>query len=139
MRSRKDKESGFHIRTSNYNFYMDDEDVNREFVTDPDEMPPFETAEKLVQSYKLTVQNSFPVLAEQAFFEQFYQYYASVAQGQPIQINRKLQAIFNMVFAVGAVYSHLIEADWEGDGEPVNCYRMSMLTKARPGPPHLSL
>lgn len=104
------------VQTSTVNFYMDDEQIETDFVVDAHGMPPFETAERLLQCYMKTVHNSFPILAKKTFVAQFYNYYASVGRGRPTTIPKKWQATLNLVFAIGAVYSHLVELDWRADG-----------------------
>ncbi|KAF2476525.1 uncharacterized protein BDR25DRAFT_277719 [Lindgomyces ingoldianus] len=100
---------------SNFNFYLDDEKLETDSMVDPLELPPFAIAEKLFNCYMQSVQTSFPILAERIFRNQFYHFYASVGRGTPINLPEKWQAILNLVFAVGAVYSHLTEANWRGD------------------------
>ncbi|KAJ8110533.1 hypothetical protein OPT61_g6653 [Boeremia exigua] len=103
------------ISINKMSFYLDDDVFEPELLVDPLEMPPFEIAEKLVQAYMQSVQNSFPFLAEKTFVNRFYQYYASLQHGTPYSVSRKWQATLNMVFAIGAVYSQLIKADWQAD------------------------
>ncbi|KAF2867970.1 fungal-specific transcription factor domain-containing protein [Massariosphaeria phaeospora] len=114
MKRRQDK-TGPLMHTSSCSFYMDDEDVRMDFMVEALDLPPFETAERLLKCYMGAVHNSFPLLAKKTFVNQFYHYYASVGRRQPYKLPQKWQAILNMVFAIGAVYSHLIEADWQAD------------------------
>jgi hypothetical protein len=94
---------------------LDDETVDMDFVVDPLDLPPLETAERLLNCYMETVQNSYPMLAKKTFVTQFYHYYNSVARGSPYSLPKKWQAMLNLVFAIGAAYSHLIEAPWRAD------------------------
>lgn len=61
------------VPTNRVSFYLDDEIFNLDLLADPFELPPFETAERLVQAYMESVQNSFPFLAKKTFVDRFYQ------------------------------------------------------------------
>lgn len=41
--------------------------------------------------------------------------YAALKRGEPYEPSKKWQAQVNLVFAIGAVYSHLTSAAWRGD------------------------
>lgn len=116
MHERHEKSSFPPMDTSSCSFYLDEEPLHIDFPVDPTEVPPFETAERLLKSYMQTVQNSFPLLSQQTFTKQFYHYYDSVSRGTPYKLPQKWQAMLNLVLAIGAVHSHLAEADWVGDG-----------------------
>ncbi|KAF2691691.1 hypothetical protein K458DRAFT_325241 [Lentithecium fluviatile CBS 122367] len=103
------------LHTSSCSFYLDDETVDMDFVVDPFDLPPLETAERLLKCYMKTVQNSYPILAKKTFVTQFYHYYSSLARGVPYHLPQKWQAMLNLVFAIGAAYSHLIGAAWRAD------------------------
>ncbi|KAF2647339.1 hypothetical protein K491DRAFT_784785 [Lophiostoma macrostomum CBS 122681] len=100
--------------TSSVSYYLDDETIEMDMLTTPYEVPPFETAEKLLHCYMDTVHDTFPFLAKKTFVAQFYHYYASLGRGGPDKVSQKWQAIVNLVFAIGAVYSHLTQAEWRG-------------------------
>lgn len=57
---------------SKLNFYLDDELFEPDAVVDPLEMPSFEIAERLLQAYMQSTQNSFPFLAKKVFVDRFY-------------------------------------------------------------------
>ncbi|KAF2109257.1 fungal-specific transcription factor domain-containing protein [Lophiotrema nucula] len=103
------------INSSSMSYYLDDENVEMDFMAAPFELPPFDIAEKLLQCYMDTAHNSFPFLAKKTFVGQFYHYYASRGRGISYKLPQKWQAMLNMVFAIGAVYSHLTEAEWRSD------------------------
>ncbi|KAF1933945.1 uncharacterized protein M421DRAFT_414993 [Didymella exigua CBS 183.55] len=100
---------------SKASFYLDDEVFETDIMVDPFEMPPFETAERLLQAYLDSAHNSFPILAKKTFLNRFYHYYAARQQGSPYNVPRKWQATLNLVFAIGAVYIHMNSADWQAD------------------------
>jgi hypothetical protein len=100
-------------------FYLDDEIADLDFVVDPDELPPFDVAERLLNCYLSQVQDSFPILVKKSFVRHFYRYYASVGRNRPETLAPKWKATLNLVFAISSAYSHLIEAEWRDDGESV--------------------
>jgi len=53
-------------------FYLDDEIFESDVMVDSLELPPFEHAERLLQAYMQSVQNSFPFLAKKSFVDRFY-------------------------------------------------------------------
>ncbi|KAF2709484.1 hypothetical protein K504DRAFT_481868 [Pleomassaria siparia CBS 279.74] len=112
---RQERDPDALLQTSSCNFYLDDENIHIDFMVDPFELPPFETAERLLKSYMESVQDSFPILAQKSFISHFYQLYTSIGRGQPSKPSQKWQAILNLVFAIGACYSHLTEAEWRAD------------------------
>ncbi|KAK7177687.1 hypothetical protein PSPO01_16265 [Paraphaeosphaeria sporulosa] len=103
------------LPTSTSSFYLDDDDVDVDYAVDPYELPSLDTAQRLVDSYLNTVQDSFPILPRSSFADNFRGYYQSVGQGLPLAAPNKWLAILNLVFAIGAKYSHLTEADWRAD------------------------
>jgi hypothetical protein len=58
-----------------------------------------------------TVQDLFPVLSKQTFTDQVRHYYTSGTKGTPYHVPEKWPAILNLVFAIGARFSHLTGAD----------------------------
>ncbi|KAF2735168.1 hypothetical protein EJ04DRAFT_576398 [Polyplosphaeria fusca] len=115
LRHRQLKNPSRLTHTSSCSFYLDHEQVRMDFFPDPLELPPFETAEKLLKIYMDTVQNTFPFLAKKTFVNQFYQYYASLAHGRPYALPQDWQAMLNLVFAIAATYTHYTEADGQSD------------------------
>jgi len=103
------------MHTSKANYYLDQEPLETDFIADPMEMPPFETAERLIMAYMESCHNSFPFLAKKAVMSEFYHYYAASQRGKPYNPPQKWLATMNLVFAIGAVYSHLTAAEWCAD------------------------
>jgi hypothetical protein len=60
------------VRINKASFFLDDEIVEMDLEVDPFELPSFEDAERLLQSYMTSCHNSFPFLAKKAFTQQFY-------------------------------------------------------------------
>ncbi|KAF2175859.1 hypothetical protein K469DRAFT_723784 [Zopfia rhizophila CBS 207.26] len=112
-RQQQDASSPIQISTST--FYLDNHSIDVDYAVDLFELPPIETAQRLLDSYMNTVQDSFPILSRKTFTSQFYQYYTSIGQGRPLSVPEKWLTVLNLIFAIGAKYSHLIEADWQAD------------------------
>jgi hypothetical protein len=121
--------------TSTFNFNLDDETLDMDFIIDPLDLPPLAIADRLVRCFMESVQNSFPILAKKLFINQFYHYYASIARGMPYKLDQKWQAMLNLVLAIGAAYSHLNEAEWRGDSNRADSINLNtLLTKFRARP-----
>ncbi|KAL5382878.1 hypothetical protein PMIN03_012016 [Paraphaeosphaeria minitans] len=111
MHQRQNKNPLPLMDTRSCSFYLDDEPLEMDMEVDPYELPPYELADQLLKCYMQTVQNSLPILSHKTFTEQFRHYYTSVVRGAPYKLPQKWQAMLNLVFAIGAVHSHLIETD----------------------------
>ncbi|KAF2000680.1 hypothetical protein P154DRAFT_575736 [Amniculicola lignicola CBS 123094] len=114
-KQRRAKHSKPRVQTSSCSFYLDDERVEMDFMVDPFEMPPFPFAKKLLDCYLQTVQDAFPILPIQSFTTHFYHYYESAQHGQTYSLPQNQQALLNIVFAIGAVFSRLTEQPWHSD------------------------
>ena len=112
-RQQRDLRMSFPANTST--FYLDNDDVEVDYRLNPYELPPLETAQRLLDGYMDTVQDSFPILPRSSFTNNLHRYYQSLRQGTPFAVPNRWLAIVNLVFAVGAKYSHLIQADWQAD------------------------
>jgi len=71
-----------------------------------------DVAQNLVTGYMDTVQDSFPILSRSRFMATFHEVYASMEHGAPHLVPDKWLAVLNLVFAIGAQYSHLVEEPW---------------------------
>ncbi|KAF2677069.1 hypothetical protein K458DRAFT_424257 [Lentithecium fluviatile CBS 122367] len=98
------------LRVSSSTFYLDDDDLQLDVMVDPYELPPPETAERLFDNYMKTIHASFPILPD-AFDEQFRRWNESRQTDRNYQIPEEWQAVLNLVLAIGAQYSHLIQAE----------------------------
>ncbi|EUC40028.1 hypothetical protein COCMIDRAFT_41571 [Bipolaris oryzae ATCC 44560] len=95
-------------------YHLDDEGVKTIHGGNPFELPSEQTASFLFQCFKRTVQKSFPILP--AMLEaQLHQYYSLIHSHKEMQCPQNWFALVNLVFAIGAKFSHLIQADWCGD------------------------
>ncbi|KAI4667152.1 uncharacterized protein J4E79_001836 [Alternaria viburni] len=95
-------------------FYLDGDDIEVDIAVDPNEMPGPDIAEKLFDCYLETVQGTFPLMPAN-FEDQFRRYIQSLRYRNPYQIPPQWRATMNLLFAIGAKYSHLIGAEWRGD------------------------
>lgn len=100
---------------SSYSFWTDSESVEVDFFVDPYDLPHLETAERLLDCYMSKVHDSFPILPRKTFEDQFRKYFTALANGNAPRLSPKWQAILNLVFAIGAKYSHLSKASWRAD------------------------
>lgn len=98
------------ISTSSY--HCDDLNVFVAEQVDPFGLPMQNTANLLLQSYLDNVHPSFPIIDSNTFCQEYNTFITT-----PIQMKRQDSwlAILNMIFAIGARYSYLIQAEWQGD------------------------
>ncbi|KAF2190426.1 hypothetical protein K469DRAFT_559877 [Zopfia rhizophila CBS 207.26] len=107
--------SGSINQINSFTFYLDNESVDPDFYISLPEMPAPDTAERLLSCYMATVHDSFPILSKRPFEVEFRKYFEAVKDGRPPRLTPKWQAILNLVFAIGAKYSHLVKARWRAD------------------------
>lgn len=100
---------GFSIHESSY--HLDDLAISTFEAIDPYEMPTSDTAETLFNIYMQRVHPTLPVVGQVNLLAQFKRFLANPTQRPP----DKWLAIVNMIFAISAKYSHLIQAEWKGD------------------------
>lgn len=104
-------DSGFTpINESTY--HCDDLTLDPPDHVDPFEVPSQASADMLFQSYLETVHPAFPIIGKNTFISQYQAFQLSQDQSK---INHNWLAILNLIFAIGAKYSHLIKAEWRGD------------------------
>lgn len=101
-------------QVSSFSFYMDSEPIDLDFYGDVYELPSPDIAERLLNCYETTLHSSYPILPKKAL-DGFRQYFVAMSNGQSSRLNPKWQAILNLVFALGAKYSHLVQAAWQAD------------------------
>ena len=107
--STSDSEPSFNIHDSSY--HMDDVSIFTYEAVDPYELPTPEVANHLFDAYMERVHSSFPFVGRLNLTSQFRKLISGTAQRPP----EKWLAILNLIFAIGAKYSHLINAEWKGD------------------------
>lgn len=114
-------------------FYLDADSADLDVEVDPYGLPPIEIAEKLLDCYMQTVHKSFPILSPQ-FEDQFRRYFKSVKSEPPFQVPDKWLAMLNLVFAIGAQYSHLIGAEWQEESRDHVVYMTRTIRLLGPWP-----
>ncbi|CRG86433.1 putative transcriptional regulatory protein C105,03c [Talaromyces islandicus] len=98
----------YSINTVSY--HLDDLDINVPDPVDIYYIPPREQAERLFEDYLTTVHQNFPIINRPLFSSQF-RYFLD----NPTHPGDKWRAILNMIFAIAAKHSHLVQAPWKGD------------------------
>ena len=104
-----EKDPSYSIHETSY--HLDDLDVTTFEQVDPYEVPTAETARNLFNAYMTRVHPTFPIVARANLTIQFQKFLSGQAKKPP----EKWLAILNLIYAIGAKYSHLIQADWKGD------------------------
>lgn len=102
-------DEGFTVNESNY--HLDDFPIFTFEAVDPYEIPTPDIANHLFNAYMARVHPSFPVVGRLNLTNQFRRFISGTVQSPP----EKWLAVLNMIFAIGAQYSHLINAEWKGD------------------------
>jgi hypothetical protein len=110
----RQEESRFSSSLSDYNFYLDNENLHEIEQVDPYAIPPLDTAKKLWTFYKRAVHDPVRILDDN-FEPQLGTYYRAIQAGGTVKTAARWTAIMNLVFAIGARYSHLVGADWQAD------------------------
>ena len=95
-------------------FYLDSDNIALDIAVDPYEMPAPKVAEKLFNHYLNSVHGTFPLMPTH-FEDQFRRYINSLKSGKDFQVPDNWRAIMNLLLAIGAKYSQLVEADWAGE------------------------
>ncbi|KAF2259417.1 hypothetical protein CC78DRAFT_585988 [Lojkania enalia] len=107
--------TGSNLHVADSAFYLDAENLDvTELLVNQWELPSPDMAESLFNCYMTTVHISFPILPK-VYELQFRKLYNSIRQQRPLPVSDKWQAILNLVFAIGARYSHLTNAPWQAE------------------------
>jgi hypothetical protein len=138
MSNRMGQNSGATMKTSSSNFYLDTDDIELDYAVDALELPPTETAQRLYDSYMDTVQDTFPILSRASFTDELSQCYTSKDSGTRHKVSDKWLAILNLVFAIGAKHSHLVQADWQADDRDHIIYQSRAVILGLSGPSVMS-
>lgn len=100
---------GFSVNDLSY--HLDDFSISIPEAIDPMEVPIRETADHLFTAYLDSVHPSFPIIGKITFLSQ-YRKFMDDPSSNP---GDRWRAILNIIFAIGAKYSHLVKSDWRGD------------------------
>ncbi|KAF1938891.1 hypothetical protein EJ02DRAFT_382878 [Clathrospora elynae] len=104
-------EGGFDV----YSFWADHDKVDTDYFVDPYEIPPQEVAERLIKTYLLEIHDTFPILPRRNFEDQARVYFTAQRRGNAPLPSPQWQATLNLVFAIAANYSHLVDGGWQAD------------------------
>ncbi|PWW71870.1 hypothetical protein C7212DRAFT_355049 [Tuber magnatum] len=77
-------------------------------------LPPKDAADQLLNAFFETVYPTFPIVLKVLFMAQydaFFQYFF------PPESSKRWLAMLNLMFAIGALYGRLINAEWKGESE----------------------
>ncbi|KAE8417406.1 fungal-specific transcription factor domain-containing protein [Aspergillus pseudocaelatus] len=97
------------IASSSY--HLDDFDMPTVERLDTSELPSKDTATKLFNAYLSSVHPSFPIIGISTFASQFQAFFNNPS----LKPGNKWLAILNLIFAIGARYAHLTNAEWRRD------------------------
>lgn len=100
------------------NYYLDDLEMPGAVQVDVHAVPSRETATKLFNAYLTSVHPSYPIIGISTFVSQFQVFF-----NQPsLRPGNKWLAILNLIFAIGAKYAHLTDAEWKGSDDDPDLY-----------------
>lgn len=92
-------------------YHLDDFAISVPDTVDAYEIPTKEMADHLYGVYMSTVHPSFPIVGRATFTSQYKRFFA----GPHVNPGNKWLSILNLIFAIAARYSHLVQAPWRGD------------------------
>ncbi|MCJ1462086.1 hypothetical protein MMC07_000686 [Pseudocyphellaria aurata] len=92
-------------------YHCDDLTISIPDFVDPNDVPPRPIADELFRVYLDTVHPSFPIIGRINFISQYQRF----IEAPTINTGDSWKAILNLIFAIGAKYSHLVQAEWRGD------------------------
>ncbi|KAF2625798.1 hypothetical protein BU25DRAFT_345214 [Macroventuria anomochaeta] len=95
-------------------FYLDSDNIELDIIINPYELPEPEIAEQLLHCYMSTVHSSFPIVPS-SFVDQIRRFIVSLQQNRAFKVPDRWRALMNLIFAIGAKYSHMIGTEWQGD------------------------
>ncbi|KAF7455248.1 fungal specific transcription factor domain containing protein [Pyrenophora tritici-repentis] len=113
QRQQKAEKKGIHQNSfTGYYFYLDHIHIDID-IENPHILPTAQTAIMLFDYYSQAVHRPFKILDE--VYENQLRAFFNRDRGYTVNVCPKWKATLNLVFAIGARYSHLIGADWRAD------------------------
>ncbi|RAO64809.1 uncharacterized protein BHQ10_000821 [Talaromyces amestolkiae] len=91
-------------------YHLDDLDINVSGPIDKYKMPSREQADRLFEDYLTTVHPFYPIISRPLFSSQFKYFFENSARP-----GDRWLAILNMIFAIAAKHSHLVQASWKSN------------------------
>ena len=98
-------------RVSNVTYHCDDIDLISPDQVISNELPPRQTIEILVKTYIDSIHPVFPIIGRLTFTNQV----SSFLEHSHLKPGDSWLAILNLIFAIAAKYSHLVQTHWRGD------------------------
>lgn len=98
-----------------YNFWADLNVIKIDMNLNPYELPRPEVASRLLWCYLARVQDSFPIVSHVFFEELFRTCSTALDDRNALQHSPEWHITLNLMLAIGARYSHLVEASWVAD------------------------
>lgn len=92
-------------------YHCDDLTISVAEQVDAFELPTRHIANALLQNYMDTVHSAFPIIGRMTFTQQYQKFF----DNENTEAGNSWLAILNLIFAIGAKYSHLIQAEYRGD------------------------
>jgi hypothetical protein len=98
---------------TSYYFYLDKTNIEID-LGDPNIVPSASIAQRLFGYYKNAVHSPFKLI-DNEFEKQLQVYFNVIESRTTVNVCPKWKAVMNLVFAIGARYSHLVRAEWRAD------------------------
>jgi hypothetical protein len=115
LHQRRDQGGSVPIRhVTDATFYLDSENIELDVVVNPYELPDPDIAEQLLDCYMSTVHSTFSIVPR-SFDDQVRRFISSLRQDRAFRVPDRWRALLNLIFAIGAKYSHLTRKEWRGD------------------------
>jgi hypothetical protein len=99
---------------SETNFYLDDDGIRLLHQDNPFHLPLESLATVLSRCYFRTAHITFPTISSE-FENQLQIFHNSMQSGQPVIFSQIWYATINIVLAIGARFSHIINAEWQSN------------------------
>ncbi|KAH3949739.1 hypothetical protein HBI24_125950 [Parastagonospora nodorum] len=103
------------------NFYSDDDGVQLLLQDNPFHLPSQELAMEFFECYVHTVHVTFPIIPED-LGNNLKVYFQSMRSAHVIDFPQRWYGIVNLVLAIGARFSRLINAEWHSNATDENLY-----------------
>lgn len=97
------------------NYHLDDLDISVPEPVQRYNMPPRQLADRLFEEYLTSVHPFFPIISKPLFQAQYQTFFENSSRPTSARPGDKWLAILNMIFAIAAKHSHLVNAPWRGD------------------------
>lgn len=108
-RLKRDLDQGIHTpdrpSISSLNYFQDDTDIIIPDDIDVSVRPPQQIADKLVEGYFEAVHPDFPIIGKEIFLNQYRSFYSN----SNVRPGKRWTAVLNLVFAIAAKHSHLVQ------------------------------